>query len=295
MPSPPPDPARIEALVRSHTRWRVIFVVLALVVPLGLYALLERQARRLDALADHGRTTTATVVKLTGETSDETVFYEYAVGSEHYDWSVRAQDAPFAAPGESFAVTYLPEAPSLSRPGTDRSRAAAEASANRGFTKKAIVGVFAFFALNLALLEVKARKLKKGKTLVISPAWLGRLIALLFLVIVIGTNRYDDVLAVQQKAFGATPFGISVTLVVSTVELLLFLPYFWILEHVMRIVFQAVRDQASLSRSGLASYILNVHTRHPELGRSRVIAIAGLGYFVLLAGSWMAFASWKGI
>jgi hypothetical protein len=294
MPSLPPDPARIEALVRAHTRWRIIFVVLALVVPLGLYGIFERQARRLDALADHGRTTSATVVRITRQNADETVFYEYVVGGKHYDWSVRAQDAPFA-PGESFAATYLPEDPSLSRPGADGSRAAAEASSNRAFTKKAMLGVFAFFALNLAMLEVKARKLKKGKTIVISPAWLGRVLALLFLVIMLATNGYADVLAVQQKAFGATPFGIPVSRVVSAVELLLFLPYFWIFEHVMRIVSQAVRDQASLSKSALASYILNVHKRHPELARSRVIAIAGLAYFVLLAGSWIAFASSKGI
>jgi len=50
--------------------------------------------------------------------------------------------------------------PSFSRPGADRSVAAAEAGANRSFTGKVIAGVFWFFAANLVICQVRLRRLR---------------------------------------------------------------------------------------------------------------------------------------
>lgn len=108
-------------------------------------------------------------------------------------------------------------------------------------------------------------------------------------------NLYDDVRVVEAKAFGAQPFGLSVTLVVSLVEVLLAVPYVWVLEHGYRIVLAASRDGASLSRAGLFVYFLDLRQRRPELRSSQNVVLAGFAFFVLLAGAWIAYASALGI
>ena len=61
-----------ERLVRSLVRWRMVFLLLAV---------FERQARRLDALGEHGALATATVTKVSRE---DTVFYTYDVSGTPY-------------------------------------------------------------------------------------------------------------------------------------------------------------------------------------------------------------------
>lgn len=154
------DASRVERVIRSLTRWRLIFLLMAVVLPAGCYGLFERQARRLDALSDHGEPAMATV---TGVNREGTVFYAYGVGGTTYTWNVAREAAPYEA-GESFDITYLPEAPALSRPG-GRSRAAAEAASNRSFAWKAEAGTFAFFAFNMILCDVRLRRVRKtGQT-----------------------------------------------------------------------------------------------------------------------------------
>jgi hypothetical protein len=292
-----PDDVRTERLITSHRRWRIIFVLLALALPAAIYALSERQARRLDALANHGATTSAVVDRLEHQGSEAYVHYKYAVGGSTYTWSVGERDVLHDV-GETFIVSYLPEDPSLSRPYADWSLAAKEAASNRSFRNKAIVGAFLFVALNAALSEVKLRRLRRRgpqDTFLLSAKAAGRIVAGLLILVALSTNRYEDVAEVQRKAFGAMPFGLPVTTVVTLVEAVLFLPYFWVFEHLMHIVYQAVRDRASLSKVGLASYILRAHKAHPELRRSRAVALGGFLYFVLLAGSWIAFTEIRGL
>ena len=78
-------------------------------------------------------------------------------------------------------------------------------------------------------------------------------------------------------------------------NLLLLAPYFWVCEHLMRIVFQAVADRASISRGGIILAVLFSHRAHPELSRSRNIVFAGFGYFIALVASWIAYAASRGI
>jgi hypothetical protein len=102
--------ARVERLIRSLVRSRLVFQLLAFVVPACLYGLFERQARRLDSLGDHGAQTNATV---TSVSRDGSVFYAYGVGGTTYTWSVAQRDAPYPV-GGSFAITYVSEDPALS-------------------------------------------------------------------------------------------------------------------------------------------------------------------------------------
>ena len=152
--------ARVERNIRDLGRWRLIFILLLIAVPGGLYALFERQARRLDALAEHGAIATATVRTVSSQGSTTYVSYEYAVGGETHSWSVSQDDAPYAV-GQAFPVLYLSENPSFSRPTVDRARATAEAVANRSFSGKVVAGAFAFFAVAAFACDSSLRRLRK--------------------------------------------------------------------------------------------------------------------------------------
>jgi hypothetical protein len=153
--------ARVEKLIRSLTRLRLAFLLLAVLVPAGCYGLFERQAQRLDALGDHGERGMATVTDVNRQ---GTVFYTYVVGGARYTWNVAHDEAPYAV-GETFALTYLPEDPSFNRPEADRSTAFAAAASNRSFAWKTEAGIFGFFAFNLILCDVRLRRMRKtGRT-----------------------------------------------------------------------------------------------------------------------------------
>ena len=204
---------------------------------------------------------------------------------------------PPHAAGAPRAPPPPPGPPPPPPPGTARRAPRGGAGPNRRFTRKLLAGVFAFFALCALLCLLKLRSLRRGGTggLVVSPEWAGRGMALLFLLGLLGTNLAPEVAAVQRRAFGEAPLGVPVLVVVSIAQFLLYLPYFWVFPHLMRIVFQATRDRASLSKTGLASYILGVHRRHPELRSARAFALGGLAYFVVLCGAWIAYAAHLGI
>jgi hypothetical protein len=157
--APQTDP-RVVRQLRSLERSRLAFGLLALVVPSCSSALFERQARRLGALGDHGAVAEATVVGVTQQQSKTFVEYAYRVGAGSYTWSVEQRKAPYQA-GESFPVLYLPEDPSFTMPGTDRSKATVEAASNRSFSRKVVGGLFAFFASIVILCELQLRGLRK--------------------------------------------------------------------------------------------------------------------------------------
>lgn len=155
----------VEALTKSLVKSSLVLAILAVLVPGVLYALFGRQARRLDALADHGQRADATVVAR----REGAMFYSYTVNGTTHSWSVRDGAAPLSV-GETFAVTYLPEVPSFSRPGLDRSAVAAEAASSRTFTGSVVAGVFWFFAANLIICRVRLRRLRAtGRTEVDDP------------------------------------------------------------------------------------------------------------------------------
>ena len=124
---------------------------------------------------------------------------------------------------------------------------------------------------------------------------LGRLFALLLIGCALVADLSPEARPVFVKAFGEAPFGIPVVPLVCAINVLLLVPYFWVCEHLMRIVMQAVADRASISRGGIVLAVLFAHRAHPELSRSRNIVLAGFGYFVVLVGAWIAYAESRGI
>jgi len=148
-----PDPTKLT----STRRWRNGLLLAAVLIPSGCSALFERQARRLDALAAHGHTTEATVLRV----AQGTTWYRYTVANTPYDWNVAHAAAPYA-PGASLRVSYLPETPSFSRPLAVPARAADEAVSNRRFARRFALGVMAFFLLFAALAHRELGRLHAG-------------------------------------------------------------------------------------------------------------------------------------
>ena len=152
--------ARVERNIRGLRRWRLIFFLLLLAIPGGSFWLFERQAQRLEALAEHGATITATVRGVSRQGSATHVSYEYTVAGETYSWSTLQSDAEYVV-GQAFPVLYLPENPSFSRPTVDRARATAEAVGNRTSSWKVVAGMFAFFAFATFACDSSLRGLRK--------------------------------------------------------------------------------------------------------------------------------------
>ncbi|MEO7113714.1 MAG: DUF3592 domain-containing protein [Polyangiaceae bacterium] len=136
----------IERIARDFKRWRTIFLAIAVVLPALLFALFERQARRLDDLGAHGVVVQATVTSISRQGSITYVDYAYEVEGTTYTWNVAQDEAPYA-PGETFPIVVSPKDPSLSRPGTDPSRGTTEAAKNRSFTRTAVFSLFAFLSM----------------------------------------------------------------------------------------------------------------------------------------------------
>ena len=111
----------------------------------------------------------------------------------------------------------------------------------------------------------------------------------------VGTTFSPDVRPVLVKAFGAEPFGYPVTVVVAIAQGLVLFPFAFALHHFMRIAERAAADGHGVGKIGLLVYAASVGQRHPELRRSQAIAVAGLAYFIVVCGIWIAYADAKGI
>jgi hypothetical protein len=154
-----PDDLRRRNLV-ALTRYRLAFALLAVIVPLGVFALFRRQEMRLVALVDHGRQGSAVMEEVTEQEGVSYSHYRYVVDGTSYTWSVSREEAPFA-PGESFPITYLPEDASLSRPGVySRERLGAEV--HLGFQHRLLAGLFGAFAVGALLCHRGLRRLTRG-------------------------------------------------------------------------------------------------------------------------------------
>ena len=111
----------------------------------------------------------------------------------------------------------------------------------------------------------------------------------------IGTTFSPDVQPVLVKAFGVEPFGVPVTVFVAIAQAILLFPFVFGLHHFMRIAERAANDGHGIGKVGLLAYAASVGKRHPELRRSQVFAIAGLVWFVVACGIWIAYTDAKGI
>lgn len=152
----PPD---LERMARDLSKWRAIFVVLALILPAIFYALFERQARRLDALGVHGVVMEATVTSTSGQGGTEFTDYAYEFDGKSYTWNVGQKEAPFPI-GRTFPIVVSRDDPSLSRPGTDIAIGTREAAKNRSFSSKAVGALFVFLAICALGCHLRLRRLR---------------------------------------------------------------------------------------------------------------------------------------
>ncbi|MDI1437503.1 hypothetical protein [Polyangium sorediatum] len=278
----------------TDARARLVFATMALVIPLVLGLLFRRQELRLRALADHGRPGTATITAVTRQGSASNTHYRYDVDGVTHTWNVDRKKLQ-GEPGETFDITYLPEDPSLSRPGT-YSQVELDGELNLPFRRGFPIGLFVAFGSAAAFCHRNVRRLQQGAPLAtkprISPEGAGRILAALFLGCVLAVNLDPNVRAVQVAAFGPAPLGLPVGLVVALAEVLLFAPFFWVFPHLMRLVMDRFAQGGSLSKLGI---VLAVAQAGPEGRRSRRIVVAGLVYFIALVAGWIVFAASRGI
>jgi len=114
-------------------------------------------------------------------------------------------------------------------------------------------------------------------------------------IVIIGTVFSPDVQPVLAKAFGREPFGFPVAWVVAAIQAIVLFPFVFAMHHFMLIAGQAAADGRSIGKVGLLVYAANVGKLHPHLRRSQIISVAGLVYFVVICGTWIAYADAKGI
>jgi hypothetical protein len=150
-----------DSKITSLIRWRAGLAVAALVIPLALFFLSDRQARRLDALATHGKPVDAQVTAVSRDNG--ITFYAYRVGGNEYTWNVARAEAPFAV-GQVFPATYLPEDPSFSRPSVDPDLAARKAARTRNLAWKTCLGAAALLLLFCGLVHRELRRLRTRAT-----------------------------------------------------------------------------------------------------------------------------------
>lgn len=282
---------RSRAAAASNARWRWRFAALAVVVPLLLGGLFYRQTLRLRALADHGQSTSATVVERRGGGA----YYRYFVDGRAYDWNVRLADAPYAL-GEVFPITYLPEDPALNRPVWPYTAATYAAERPVAPLVAVPVGSFVFFALaalacHRALLRSRAGLASTARAPV-SPVLSGRIVAALVLLAVLSANLAGDVRAVHATLWGATVAGLPTTAVVTAAQVVLFAPFFWVFPALMRIVQSLIDRGVPLGQGAFARAVV---TAGPELRRERNVVMAGGVYFTVITGLWIAYAAWRGV
>jgi len=82
---------------------------------------------------------------------------------------------------------------------------------------------------------------------------------------------------------------------VTVLTVLLYMPFFWIVKHLMLIVGQALQDGSSMGKLGIGYYLFEVGQLHPELVRSRNIVVGGLVYFMVLVIARALYAALLGI
>ena len=111
----------------------------------------------------------------------------------------------------------------------------------------------------------------------------------------IGTTFSPDVRPVLVAAFGPEPFGYPVAWVVAIAQAIFLFPFVLAIHHFMLIAEQAAADGHSIGKIGLLAYAVTAAQRHPHLRRSQLISVAGLGYFIVVCGVWIAYADAKGI
>ena len=287
------DDARRIVLQRSASRTRFGFGVAAVLLPLVLHLLFDRQNRALSRLVVEGRSAEATFDSISGINGEDFAQYDYLVGAERHTSSVERRKVSGSV-GETFPIVFLPDRPAFCAlaPFT-----VAEVSerVDLAFQRNVLVGLFVFLAGIGVWSHVSLGRLRRGQPLRhdsrLSPQALGRILAVVFLAIGLSVNRYDDVRHIASVLWGERALGLPVMWVVSLVEVLLFLPYLWVLPQLMVLVMKA-QERGGVSKGAV---IMAVVRAEPAHRRAQLIVIGGFVYFVAIVGAWIAYTSYRGV
>src|SRR5262249_11141412 len=98
--------------------------------------------------------------------------------------------------------------------------------------------------------------------------------------------------AVQVALMGPLPLGVPAVVVASLVQIVLFVPFFWVMPHLMRIVMGAQVHGRGFGKVGV---LVAVATAPPELRRSRAVVVGGLIYALVVFAAWIALTSSRGV
>lgn len=290
------DEDRRRAIDASNARWRGIFFVLGIVVPLLLGAAFARQQRRLDELVANGQPTIATVTNISDQEGHE-VRYAYLVGDKTYDWSARRHEVVGEVElGGPLTITYSPATPSFSRVGFPFDAARREAERKPAITWGFPAGFALFFLgasalCHLALVRSRrglpppqraiARRSPREQTELVL-----RFVTPLVFLIVLGTTQMADSLAVFRALWGDDPLGLPLRLVVAAGVSVLYAPLFFAARHVAPF-FSPGDDELDL-----LVHLVKAPSHHR---RSRRVVVATIVYLVVLFASWIAYTSHRGV
>jgi hypothetical protein len=148
-----------QARVARLTRVRNGFAVVAVMLPLGIFALVERQARRVDELASSGEVVEAFVTEVSRD--GRLTRYAYESGARRLTGGVEREAVPLER-GQVFPILVSPSDPSLSRATTDRARVAEEAARSRRFVPKLAGGLALVLGLFTALAHRDVARARRG-------------------------------------------------------------------------------------------------------------------------------------
>ena len=101
--------------------------------------------------------------------------------------------------------------------------------------------------------------------------------------------------AFWETAFGPAVLGLPPVAAVALLVSGLFLPVPWFVWHAMAVVLRGRDLGFSMGRAGVLLALLTIGRRAPELRRSQLIALGGLGYGLAFMAAWIFYASAHGL
>jgi hypothetical protein len=277
---------RQEEIDASNRRWRLIFGALALVVPVLLGGVLQRQSGRLDALAARGVEGVGVVVERRRES--DLVFYEYDAEGVRHRSNVRGEEL-VGEVGSSFALTYLPGDAGLSRPFYPYSDSARAAEKKPAVALGVPLGAFVFLGGAAGLCHRALRRSALGAgpgKPWLTMAHLPMLLAVIFYGTLLYSASFPDSQAVFRALWGEKPLGLPLRWVVMLGLTVLYAPAFFVLPHLVPLVPVG---------SGSLGALVSILRAPAERRRSRNIALAGIVYFLAVGLAWIAYAAHRGV
>jgi hypothetical protein len=193
------------------------FAIAAVVLPLGIVALAERQARRIDELATKGEVVEAFVTEVSRD--GRLTRYAYEAGGKRLAGAVE-REAVQLDRGQVFPILVSPVDPTLSRATTDRDRVAQEAARSRRFAPKLAGGLAAVLGLFTLLAHRDLARARRGASFAApSPREMARRMRVAFAILLVLAGGVAAWHARDALARGQSLVPVALALVLSIAAL----------------------------------------------------------------------------